>query len=173
MPNFHFRNQAETCAMTLVHWGCSLKRQQHRTSYFSEAANQGLLALTKLFIAIDPRVLQEDWLQAHSPPLALYRKPDFCDWLWSMSRSPRSLQEACRSRIWKSLNVHQCDKVKQLPVPKKLKDYIGMKEYFPDAMYSPQNLHKNECPYDCLSTCLNTQCPALDINSDSEYELEI
>ena len=69
--------------------------------------------------------------------------------------------------------MYQSDKVKQLPVPEKLKDYIGMKEYFPDALYSPKDLDKNECPYDCMSTCLNIQCPGLDINSDSEYELDM
>ena len=159
--------------MTLVHWGCSLKRKKNRASYFKEAVNQGLLVFARLLIAIDPRVLQENRVRTQTPPLALYRKPDFCEWLWSMSRSPRSLQEECRSRIWKSLHVYQCDKVYHLPVPEKLTDYIGMKEYFPDVLYSPKDLHKNECPYDCLSTCLNIQCPGLDINSDSEYELDM
>ena len=69
--------------------------------------------------------------------------------------------------------MYQSDKVKQLPVPEKLKDYIGTKEYFPDALYSSKDLDKNECPYYCMSTCLNIQCPGLDINSDSEYELDM
>ena len=159
--------------MTLVHWGCSLKRDKSKGSYFSLAANEGLLVLMKLLIDIDTSVLHETWVRTQSPPLSLFRKPNFCSWLWEMSRFPRSLQEECRSHIWKTLKTFQCDKVKKLPLPDKLKHYVGMMDHFPEAMYAEKDLKKAECPYDCLSTCLNVQCPVLDFSSDGEYELDI
>ena len=158
--------------MTLVHYGSNLKTDRGKESCFSQAASEGLIALLKLLIDINPRVLHEPWVQTKSPPLALYRKPEFCDWLWSMSRSPRSLQGECRSKIWRTLKVYQCDKVDKLPLPDKLKDYVGMKEHIPDTMYIKKDVYKKECPYDCMSTCFNVQCPVLDFNSDSEYELD-
>ncbi len=169
--------------MTLVHWGCSRqppkskhksKRKTEQTdSYFTVAAKEGLIMLMKLMLDIDPGCLHEQWVVARSPPLALYRRPDVCSWLWEEAQRVRTLQECARSTIWKALRTYQCERIYQLPIPDKLKHFTSLNCYFPDEIYCKKNLDKLECPFDCLSACPQGQCPRLDFSSGSEYEVDL
>ena len=161
---------SEKCALTLVHWGCSLVKSKNQPSYFNMAACEGLSSLVKLLVYIKPTFLNEDWLQKRRFPLALYKKPELSDWLCEMTTAPQTLFYLCRSKIFRYLGKYPGSKVKQLPVPEKIQTFLKYEEHFIDDFYVQKTMDVSECPFDCLSTCSKRLCPDLDISSESDTE---
>ena len=164
------RYHSQYCAMTLIHWGCSVTRKSS-VSYFTLAANEGLTELIKFLAELYPHFLGEEWVRQKQPPLALYRVPEFYTWLFQLAESPRSLQVLCRAKIFRYLGKYPCNKVDKIPLPPSLKEPLFFKQYFPDKVYFHKTLDKGECPFDCLSSCMNEQCPRLDFSDSASDEI--
>ena len=129
------------------------------------------MKLMKLMIDVHPRFLQEDWVVANVTPLALYRKPRFCSWMFELRKNPPSLSQLVKSWIFYYMGTYPPHKVKKLQLPDKLKTFLEFTEHFPAKMYRRRTLNSDDCPFDCTSLCLNQQCPEIDISdSGSEFE---
>ncbi len=163
---------SEICAMTLVHWGCAIRSPALKPSYFTQAAGEGLICLMGLLLDVNPLFLNEDWIRHKRIPLALYKRPEFFQWLCEEAETPRSLSNICRSQIYKHMGKYQCAKVKKLPIPEKMKAFVGFSEHFHPRMYEEITVDTDDCPYDCKVNCGKEQCPPLDFTSSSE-EIEI
>ncbi|XP_013417730.1 ankyrin repeat domain-containing protein 1-like [Lingula anatina] len=169
---------SENCAITLVHMGCKLKRPKEENSYFYLAASEGLFQLMKLLLEINPYYIYEKWILERNLPLSLYQKPELFEWLFAKSSQPASLSALCRSVIRVAIGPYPSTQVQDLPLPKKLQEYLALIEYVNEEMYKKIPLTKKECPFDCPSYCPVTarKCPFLDIEGidyvDSDEEEE-
>ena len=157
---------SECCAMTLVHWGCKVEVQ-----HFNQAAEEGLMELLRMLIEINPVFLNANWIRTKAIPLSLYKKPDFCDWLFQLAGSPQPLTTLCRSQIIKYLGKWPCSKLKKLLLPKSLLESLSLQEYFPEKIYRVKTLDAVECPYDCRSSCQRQQCPPIDFSDSASDEV--
>ena len=151
------RCQSEICAMTLVHYGCNI--QDKKQSYFKHAADEGLLRLCKLLLEIFPYFIYEDWVRNKHVPVALNKHTEFCEWLFSLSKDPRSLLHICKSKIFKCLGKFACLKLDKLPLPKMLIESLKYNHHFHERMYKPITLETDECPFDCSPRCRRPNCP--------------
>ena len=170
------RLHAETCAMILVQWGCKIandrpfwyfRKRNEPPSLFRRAADEGLVKLMQLMIAIHPYFLYEEWISTKQLPLALYRNPGLCKRLYDESSQPRTLKVLCKSSILRHLGRYSCSRLEKLPLPEAMKGYLRTNEHFSEKMLREIDLYAHECPYHCPSLCPRSpQCPELDF-SDS------
>ncbi|CAH1780541.1 unnamed protein product [Owenia fusiformis] len=163
---------SEDCAMIMVQWGCKLKHPNRKISYFELAIKEGLIRLAKLMIQIRPEFLQEPWVKQKHIHLSIYKKPEFYKLIFELSKSPLPLFELCRSQIFKHLGKYAVSKVKKLPIPEKMKDFLRCEEHFSKDAYEKVPLDKKECPFDCPSYCDSWDCPPIDIEPD-DTELDL
>ncbi len=61
-------------------------------------------------------------------PKQLSSHTDFLEHLQNVERNPSSLQQITRLRIRQQLQDHPLDKIKQLPLPASLKDFLALQE---------------------------------------------
>ena len=162
---------SEQCALTLVHWGCSIRSLPSKPSYFLHAACEGLIPLMKLLLDRKPSFLNEDWIRNRKMPLTFYKKPAFYEWLCEESSRPRNLKLLCRSFIFQYLGKYACHKIKELPLPKQLLDFVGMKEHINENMYEKITVYSDDCPYDCNPRCDKPLCPELDFSSSEDEDV--
>lgn len=162
------RCHAETCAMTLVHYGCNIHNKQN--SYFFHAASEGLLSLVRLLLDIYPYFIYEEWVREKRIPLALYKNPEFCVWLFGLRKDPRTLVHLTKSKIFKCLGKFACIKIEKLPIPKSMIEFLKYNHHFHDKMYKHLTLDDNECPYDCPPLCGKQNCPPLDFSDSASDE---
>lgn len=72
------------------------------------------------------------------------QKKEIIDILQKACELPRSLQQICRGSIREKLGSLPHEKVDKLPVATKIKDYILMKEFFPDDEMNEEELTNEE-----------------------------
>ena len=121
--------------------------------------DEGLLRLCKLLLEIFPYFIYEDWVRNKDIPVALNKHTEFCEWLFSLSKDPRSLLHICKSKIFKCLGKFACLKVDKLPLPKMLIESLKYNHHFHERMYKPITLETDECPFDCSPRCRRHNCP--------------
>lgn len=158
---------AEDCAMTLIHYGCSLKKDKG-PSYFWLAVNAKLLKIVKFLVALKPTYLNEVWVQREDWPVSIYHRPDIYEWLRRESRKVRSLRFHCRSQIFGYLGRHPKNKISELPIPEKLKEYLHYNEFVKEKYYVKKALDVRECPFDCPSICSVRHCPPIEVSTESD-----
>ena len=162
-------------ALTLLHWGCSLKRKRKLPSFFYMAAKEKQWAVVKFLIHLWPHYLQEAWILRQQWPVSLYRREDVRLYLLEARRQVWTLKELCRARVFRLVGKYAPVKVDKLPLPNALKDYLKFDEFVEDSFYEKIPLDKADCPFDCPAVCPKRDCPDLDISisSDSGSEFEI
>ena len=88
------------------------------------AADNGFVELMCLVIALNPQVLQEDWLVQKDFPAKLMQHEDIIQWLVEHRKHPASLQQLCKSAILSQLGTFYVPNINPLPLPKLLKTYL-------------------------------------------------
>ncbi|CAG2203405.1 unnamed protein product [Mytilus edulis] len=160
---------ADNCAMTLLHYGCSIKKEKG-PSYFWLAVNEKLIKLVKFMIALKPVFLNEPWITKEDWPVSIYHRPDIFEWLKKESRKVRPLMFHCRAQIYGYLGRHPKNKIHELPLPDKLKEYLHYNEYIKDQYFVKKPLDVRECPFDCPSLCPVPHCPPIEVSSESDTD---
>ena len=84
----------------------------------------------RLLLEQHPQVLQSDWLVHNNIRHALQEEQhsDFVAWLKDIRSQPLQLQLTCRNTIFHQLRPRPEEKIEQLPLPNKMKDYLELKE---------------------------------------------
>ncbi|XP_056022784.1 ankyrin-2-like isoform X2 [Ostrea edulis] len=158
------------CAVTLMHYGCSLvpegKLKGH--SYFAMAVNEKQMKVVKFMVALRPTFLNEKWLQRKKWPVSIYRRPDIIEWLEKESRHVQSLKELCRGRIFHYLGKFGLKKIDSLALPEPMKEYLKYNEFIKDKYYVRKKLDLKCCPFECPSYCANKRCLPIEISSSED-----
>ena len=99
-------------------------------AYFHTAASNGLTNGMRLLLEQQPQVLQADWLVNNNLPQALQEEQhrDFVAWLIDIRSQTLQLQLMCRNTILRQLRPRPEEKIDQLPLPNKMKEYLKLKE---------------------------------------------
>ncbi|GFR57926.1 ankyrin repeat domain-containing protein 1-like, partial [Elysia marginata] len=162
-------------ALTLLHWGCSLKCKRKLPSYFYMALKEKQWAVVTFLTHLKPDYLQETWLIRQQWPVSLYHREDVRQHLIEARRQVWDLKQLCRARIFRLLGKYAPVKADKLPLPSSLKEYLKFNEFVKESFYEKIPLEKTDCPFDCPAVCPKKTCPDLDISvsSDSGSEFEI
>ncbi|XP_064598735.1 putative ankyrin repeat protein RF_0381 [Liolophura sinensis] len=160
------RIHSEKCAISMVHLGCGLKRTVGQSSYFFHAMSEGMIRLAKLMLEVRPMFSQDEWIRTEQWPLALYHKPEVCQWLAKKAKTPPRLKALCRGKVLRYLGLRPHQKIETLSLPFWIKRYLELKRQVTPSFYGKPSLDKPDCPYQCPVLCTQEMCPPLDISSD-------
>ncbi|XP_045192403.2 putative ankyrin repeat protein RF_0381 isoform X2 [Mercenaria mercenaria] len=164
---------SEECAMTLVHQGCELKKKRGH-SYFMMAVDEKLMKFAKFMAAVQPQVLQEDWVKTRKWPVSIYHRPDIIRWLEQESDKVRSLRQLCRGRIFRLLGKYPSNKLKKLNLTEALSEYVSYTSHVKEEFYNQKLLDlTGECPIECPAICTRKYCPPIEFSSSSESDSSI
>ncbi|XP_062569296.1 putative ankyrin repeat protein RF_0381 [Saccostrea cucullata] len=161
---------SEECAVTLIHYGCSLvpDAKWRGPSNFFMAVNENQMKVVKFMVALKPTFLNEKWLQRKRWPVSIYRKPDIIEYLEKESQRVQSLKELCRGRVFQYLGKFGIKKIDSLQLPDSMKEYLRYKEFIKDKYYVHKKLDLKCCPFECPSYCANKRCLPIEISSEEE-----
>lgn len=160
------RVHSEKCAISLVHWGCGLKNRAGEPSFFFQAMSEGMVRLAKLMLEVRSMFSQEDWIRTEKWPLALYHKPEVCQWLTKKAKKPSRLKVLCREKVLRSLGQRPHQKIESLGLPFHIERYLDLKRQGTPSLYRKPSFDEADCPYQCPVLCPQRMCPPLDISSD-------
>lgn len=164
---------SEECAMTLIQQGCELKKKRGH-SYFLMAVDEKLMRLAKFMAAVQPQLLQEDWVKYKQWPVSIYHRPDIIKWLEQESEKVRSLRQLCRGRIFRLLGKYPVNKLKELNLSDAIKEYVSYQSHVKEEFFLQKSLNlSGECPIDCPAICTRKYCPPIEFSSSSESESSI
>lgn len=161
---------SEECAVTLIHYGCSLvpEGKWKGPSYFFMAVNEKQMKVVRFMVAIKPTLLNEKWLQKKKWPVSIYRRPDIVEWLEKKCQKVQSLKELSRGRIFQYLGKFGIKKIDSLQLPDAMKEYLRYNEFIKEKYYVHKKLDLKCCPFECPSYCANKRCLPIEISSSEE-----
>lgn len=123
--------QNEDCAIVILKYGYYPCHKQNATilkkyiSFFSLAAQCGLVRLMEIMISMNPYFLQEQWLVRNQIPHKLNRHAKFVQRIQKCRKQPPRLKQLCRSAILAQMAPKYKTKLTKLPsVAKELTKYL-------------------------------------------------
>jgi hypothetical protein len=110
------RIHAEGAAMMIAHLGCELKTKQtdRSSNLLIMVANEGLINLMYLLIAMQPQWINQPWIRKRQYPYALYRLIDVQKDLQRMYINPFRLKQLCRAKISQTIGKFYTEKINDL-----------------------------------------------------------
>ena len=133
--NFALFEEAEGCAAVIIRHGCYpvSKPLYDRflsnlgfVSFFDMASNHGFVKLMAVMIGQNPNFLQEEWLVDIDIPVNLNQHTNFVSWLIEKRKETPCLKQLCKAAILGHMSPNQKPKIKELRLPKCLKEYLHL-----------------------------------------------
>ena len=107
------RIHAEGTAMMIAHLGCELKTKAS-INLLTMVANEGLINLMYLLIAMQPEWINQSWIRKRQYPHALYRLTDVQKDLHRMYTNPFRLKQLCRAKVSQTIGKFYTEKINDL-----------------------------------------------------------
>lgn len=135
--NFSLFEEAEGCATVIIRHGYYpvSKPLYDRflsnlafVSFFDMAANHGFVKLMAVMIDQNPHFLQEEWLVDNDIPVNLNQHVNFKSWLIEKRKETPCLKQLCKATILGHMSPNPKPMIKELPLPKSLKEYLHLVE---------------------------------------------